>query len=74
MADEHQGWIEEWLDAVVSGRSTMSQRSLRSIEAHGGIDPIVAAAKARGVHLVQLTDDKDQPLVAASMHPFKTLC
>ncbi|MBS0361778.1 MAG: hypothetical protein JSR98_10385 [Proteobacteria bacterium] len=67
-------WIEGWLDGVVSGRSTMSQRVASSIEAHGGMDRAVAAARARGVHLVELTDEHGKRLVAASLKPFKTLC
>ena len=52
----------------------MSQRSFASIEAHGGIDAAVAAADARGVHLLEVIDDKGVPLIAASMTPFKVLC
>lgn len=68
------GWIDAWLDSVLSGKSTMSQRVLSSIETHGGLDQVVSAAKARGVHLVQLTDDQGKELVAASLHAFRTLC
>lgn len=67
-------WIEAWLDGVVGGKSTMSQRVMSSIESHGGLEPVVAAARARGVHLVQLTDDHGRALVAASLHPFHVLC
>ncbi len=67
-------WIDGWLDDVVSGKSTMSQRVMSSIDAHGGLDRVVTAARARGVHLVQLTDDHGKELVAASLHPFRTLC
>ena len=69
-----KGWIDAWLDDVVSGKSTMSQRVMSSIETHGGLDQVVTAAKARGVHLVLLTDDHGKDLVAASLHPFRTLC
>ena len=42
--------------------------------AHGGLDAVIKAARAKGVHLVQLTDDKGDVLVAASRDPFETLC
>ena len=67
-------WLETWLDAVASGEATMSQRKVTSVEKHGGVDAAVAAAKARGVHLVRLTDDKGNELLAASVHPFEALC
>ncbi len=67
-------WIETWLDNVASGQATMSQRLASSIEAHGGLDHAIAAAKLRGVHLVQVTDDHGKELVAASLNPFKVLC
>jgi hypothetical protein len=70
----NKDWIDAWLDSVVSGKSTMSQRVMSSIEIHGGLDRVVSAAQARGVHLVQLTDDHGKELVAASLHPFRTLC
>jgi len=52
----------------------MSQQKLSSIEAHGGLELGVAMARAHSVHLLQLTDDKGNILVAASREPFKTLC
>ena len=73
--DEPARWTAEWLDAVVSGASTMSQRKLTSIEKHGGgIAAVKAAAEQKGVHLLLLTDDKDDELVAASLKPFKVVC
>ena len=69
-----QAWIETWLDGVVSGRATMSQRVMSSIEAHGGLHRLVSAAQERGVHLVRLTDDHGKELVAASLKPFTVLC
>ena len=66
--------LEGWLSNVVSGAATMSQRGVRWVEEQGGLDAVVAAAKGRGVHLVQLTDDSGKTLIAASMHPFTTLC
>lgn len=67
-------WMEKWLEAVRDGRSTMSQRTMTSIEAHGGVVEAKRQAKKRGVHLVELTDDQGRKLVAASRHEFKTLC
>ena len=67
-------WLGDWLDAVATGAATMSQRALTSVEAHGGLGAAVVAARARGVHLLRLTDDKGKALVAASTTPFETLC
>jgi hypothetical protein len=72
--DKHASWRTTWLDSVASGAATMSQRAVSSIEKHGGMAPLVAEARARGVHLVQLTDDKGKALVAASTERFETLC
>jgi hypothetical protein len=70
-----EGWASEWLDAVAAGESTMSQRKLTTVEKRGGgLATIRAAAKRRGVHLLLLTDDKGNELVAASTLPFKVVC
>jgi hypothetical protein len=69
-----EAWICSWLDDVASGKATMSQRAVSAIERRGGLDRVVAAARARGVHLVQLEDDKGKAVVAASLKPFRTLC
>lgn len=67
-------WTEAWLDGVVSGASTMSQRKVTSIEKFGGGLAVARdTAKRKGIHLVQLEDDKGNALVAASKHPFKVL-
>ena len=52
----------------------MSQRNLKWVEANGGIEDLIAAAKWRDVHIVRLTDDKGNQLVAASSEVFTTLC
>ena len=67
-------WAESWLDRVKDGTLTMSQRTVRSIEENSGMAAVRRIAKSKGVHLVQLTDDKGKELVAASKHPFKTIC
>ena len=67
-------WLAAWLDAVRDGSATMSRRARTSIDRHGGVDAAVAAARARGVHLAELTDETGRLLVAASRHPFTTLC
>ena len=52
----------------------MSQRKVSAIEEKGGgIEAAARAAKAAGVHLVLLTDDKGVDLIAASRHPFKVI-
>lgn len=66
--------LEDWLSSVVSGEATMSQRGTRWVDAQGGLDAVVDAAKARGVHIVQLTDDQGKQLIAASLQPFEVLC
>ena len=68
-------WAAEWLAGVAGGANTMSQRKLPAGENHGGgLDAIRAVAREKGVHLVLLTDDKGDELVAASTHPFKVIC
>ena len=73
--DSTMQWATEWLDAVASGASTMSQRKLSSvIKRGGGIEAVKAVAREKGVHLLLLEDDKGNELVAASAKPFKTIC
>ena len=68
-------WAADWLATVADGSNTMSQRKLTSIEKHGGgLDAVRAVARLKGVHLVLLTDDQGNELVAASTHPFKVIC
>lgn len=74
MSQSVQTWIEKWIGAVADGSATMSQRRLSSIERNGGTAAAIAAAKASGVHLAKLTDDKGNVLVAASLHPIEPLC
>ena len=74
MHQADQTWMTKWIDAVAEGSATMSQRRLSSIERHGGTAAAIAAANERGVHLVQLTDDQGNVLIAASLHPFEPLC
>lgn len=70
-----ESWLAEWLDGVADGSKTMSQRKLSVVEAKGvGLATLRKAAKARGVHLVLLVDDRGQELIAASVHPFKVVC
>lgn len=70
-----EAWAAEWLDGVADGSKTMSQRKLSAVEAKGGgLAKLRKEAKARGVHLVVLTDDTGSELVAASPHPFKVVC
>ena len=70
-----RSWVAEWLDGVADGSKTMSQRKLSVVEAKGGgMAALRKEAKARRVHLVVLTDDQGNELVAASKHPFKVIC
>ena len=71
----HNEWATRWLDAVASGGSTMSQRKIQSIESRGGgLAAVRKLAKKRGIHLVRLTDDQGNELVAASKNVFKVIC
>ena len=73
--DPTSTWAAAWLDAVADGSLTMSQRALSSVEGRGGgLGAVVAAARARGVHLAVLTDDRGRELVTASVHPIRVLC
>lgn len=68
-------WAAEWLDGVADGSNTISQRKLTSVEKNGGgLDAVKAIAEQKGVHLVLVTDDKGNELVAASVHPFQVIC
>ena len=72
-ASTQERWLAGWMEAA-SRDGAMSQRRLASIEAYGGgLEAAAAAARAAGVHLVLLTDDKGDKLVAASRHPFKVI-
>ncbi|WP_425230923.1 hypothetical protein [Sphingomonas sp.] len=66
--------LDRWLADIADGHATMSQRGPRWVEKNGGLDAIVAAARARGVHLLRLTDDEGKVLIAASREAFETLC
>ena len=52
--------------------ATMSQRARALADRNDGLDAAVAAAKARGLHLAELTDDKGTLLVAASRDSFRS--
>ena len=67
-------WAIEWLDAVAVGANTMSQRKLSVIEKRGGLRAVKNLAKERGVHLLQIEDDKGDRIIAASTKPFKVIC
>ena len=68
-------WATVWLDAVVAGSATMSQRKLSSVEKRGGsLAAVRELAREKGVHLLLLTDDQGNELIAASLHPFQVVC
>lgn len=67
-------WAIDWLDAVASGANTMSQRKLSSIEKRGSFEAVKKLAIERGVHLLQIEDDKGNELIAAGTKPFKVIC
>ena len=67
-------WIATWLDAVANGSNTMSQRSLSSIEKHGGLGAAIVIAVEKDVHLLLVEDDAGREIIAASKKPFKVIC
>ena len=68
-------WAADWLATVADGSNTMSQRRLTSVEKYGGgLDAVREVTRGKGVHLLLLTDDQGNELVAASVHPFKVVC
>ncbi len=69
-----ESWITAWLDSVADGSSTMSQRSLSSIEKHGGLGAVTVAAVERQVHLLLFEDEVGREIIAASKKPFKVIC
>lgn len=73
-AEVTEQWAIDWLDSVADGSNTMSQRKLSSIEKRGGLESVKSLAQERGVHLLQIEDDKGNELVAASTKPFKIIC
>ncbi|MEP7088375.1 MAG: hypothetical protein ABI884_13815 [Gemmatimonadota bacterium] len=67
-------WTSAWLESVKSGPNAMSQRRLSSVERlGGGLRVLRSLARAKGIHLVLLIDDKGVALLAASKHPFKII-
>lgn len=64
--------IGAWLDAVADGSATMSWRQVAWAERNGGLSALVE--QAQGVHIVRLTDDQGTEVLAASRHPFTSLC
>ena len=75
ISDPAATWAAAWLDAVAAGTATMSQRKLSAVEKRGGgLSAVGALARERGVHLLVLTDDTGDEIVAASRHPFKVVC
>ena len=70
--DENGAWAADWIASVTD--ASMTQRKLTTVERHGGLAVLKRAAQAGGVHLLLLTDDKGDALVAASKHPFRVIC
>ena len=66
--------FESWVSAIATGAATMSQRNFKWVEANGGTDQLVAIATLQGVHLVKLTEDKGNDLLAASQNLSVTHC
>ncbi|NTU55563.1 MAG: hypothetical protein HGA79_04875 [Anaerolineales bacterium] len=70
----NEQWIAAWLDAVVDGSNTMSQRLLSSIEKHDGLGAGLVAALEKNIHLLLVEDGAGREIVAASRKPFKVIC
>ena len=65
--------LAKWMTAATKD-GAMPQRKASAVEERGGgLEAAAKAARAAGVHLVLLTDDKGSELVAVSRHPFKIL-
>jgi hypothetical protein len=67
-------WIEHWMKSVASGEHPLSQRARRSIDRHGGIEALTAAARKRGLHLAELTNELGQRVVTASIDTIDVFC
>lgn len=65
-------WLNKWM-VDTARKGAMSQRKKNSVEAHGGLEAAIDAARDRGLHLVLPTDDTGAELVVASTHPFRVL-
>lgn len=66
---------KKWLARIASGELTMGQRKVSKVMKNdGALTPIVKAARSKGIHLLQLTDDKGNVLLAGSKEAFKVLC
>jgi len=69
-----EAWCDNWMDTLAANPASMTQRKLDSVRAKGGgLSVLKRSAKAHGVHLLQITDDRGVELIAASTHPFKIL-
>lgn len=65
----------QWLEAIASGELAMSQRKVSGmLKAEGSLEGLIEAASEKGVHLVRLTDDLGNDLIAGSCHAFEVLC
>ncbi len=63
-----------WIAQVLREPGAMSQRKQDVVDGWpGGVDELVVEAKAHGVHLLRLTDDRGVKLIAASVHRFEVL-
>ena len=52
----------------------MSQRKFSFVQGKpGGVALAASVARELGIHLLQLTDDRGDVLLAASRHPFKVI-
>lgn len=67
-------WLAKWFEAVEENGFATSQRTRSWIDLNGGLPAVVAAAKARGIHLAELTGDGGQLFVVASRCRFEALC
>ncbi len=64
----------QWIVDVLRRSGAMSQRRWDVVASWpGGLEQLVGEARARGVHLISLTDDHGVRLIAASVHPFEIL-
>lgn len=73
-ANFNDAWVSAWLDSIVDRPGALSHRAWTKIEKHGGIEPVIAAATHRNIHLVEMIDESGQRVVAASRSPVRPIC
>lgn len=70
-----QVWLAQWLDRAMWSNSTLLRRSLADvIRFGGGLRAAIAAARARGLHLLLCVDRYGRKQVIATGGSFEVIC